>query len=142
MQRGLPVPIHTQPHGPCGRYSDGDTLPLLDATNTQHKIRLASIDSPENGQRRFACWPAGYILRTPDSCCLTYPVTEAIAAQKLALVQGWPGACVLGFRHGPCRTFLQCTNKNSPLDQGAVQNQTRNQIESGVAASGCTFVTN
>jgi endonuclease YncB( thermonuclease family) len=30
--------------------TDGDTLTLLDATNTQHKIRLAGIDSPEKGQ--------------------------------------------------------------------------------------------
>ena len=30
--------------------SDGDTLTLLDASNTQHKIRLAGIDSPEKGQ--------------------------------------------------------------------------------------------
>ena len=29
---------------------DGDTLTLLDATNHQHKIRLAGIDSPEKGQ--------------------------------------------------------------------------------------------
>ena len=28
----------------------GDTLTLLDATNTQHKIRLSGIDSPEKGQ--------------------------------------------------------------------------------------------
>jgi len=30
--------------------TDGDTLALLDATNTQHKIRLAGIDSPEKNQ--------------------------------------------------------------------------------------------
>ena len=30
--------------------ADGDTLTLLDATNTQHKIRLSGIDSPEKGQ--------------------------------------------------------------------------------------------
>lgn len=30
--------------------ADGDTLTLLDATKTQHKIRLAGIDSPEKGQ--------------------------------------------------------------------------------------------
>ena len=30
--------------------ADGDTLTLLDATNTQHKIRLAGIDSPEKSQ--------------------------------------------------------------------------------------------
>jgi endonuclease YncB( thermonuclease family) len=30
--------------------ADGDTLTLLDATSTQHKIRLSGIESPENGQ--------------------------------------------------------------------------------------------
>ena len=30
--------------------ADGDTLTLLDATKTQHKIRLAGIDSPEKIQ--------------------------------------------------------------------------------------------
>jgi endonuclease YncB( thermonuclease family) len=30
--------------------ADGDTLTLLDATKTQHKIRLAGIDSPEKRQ--------------------------------------------------------------------------------------------
>ena len=30
--------------------ADGDTLTLLDASKTQHKIRLAGIDSPEKGQ--------------------------------------------------------------------------------------------
>ena len=29
---------------------DGDTLVVLDATKTQHKIRLAGIDCPEHGQ--------------------------------------------------------------------------------------------
>ena len=30
--------------------ADGDTLTLLDAAHTQHKIRLAGIDSPEKSQ--------------------------------------------------------------------------------------------
>lgn len=30
--------------------ADGDTLTLLDTSKTQHKIRLAGIDSPEKGQ--------------------------------------------------------------------------------------------
>jgi endonuclease YncB( thermonuclease family) len=30
--------------------TDGDTVVLLDDTNTQHKIRLHGIDSPEKGQ--------------------------------------------------------------------------------------------
>jgi endonuclease YncB( thermonuclease family) len=32
------------------RIVDGDTLTVLDATNTQHKVRLAGIDCPEKGQ--------------------------------------------------------------------------------------------
>lgn len=30
--------------------SDGDTITLLDANKTQHKIRLAGIDAPEKAQ--------------------------------------------------------------------------------------------
>lgn len=30
--------------------ADGDTITILDATNTQHKIRLAGIDAPEKKQ--------------------------------------------------------------------------------------------
>lgn len=32
------------------RVTDGDTLVILDADNTQHKIRLQGIDAPERGQ--------------------------------------------------------------------------------------------
>lgn len=37
--------------------TDGDTLTLLDATNAQHKIRLAGIDAPEKRQ------PFGHICK-------------------------------------------------------------------------------
>ena len=30
--------------------ADGDTITVLDATNTQHKIRLQGIDAPEKAQ--------------------------------------------------------------------------------------------
>lgn len=36
--------------GTVVRIADGDTLTLLDAHNTQHKIRLHGIDTPERGQ--------------------------------------------------------------------------------------------
>jgi endonuclease YncB( thermonuclease family) len=32
------------------RVTDGDTIVVLDADNTQHKIRLTGIDAPERGQ--------------------------------------------------------------------------------------------
>jgi len=35
------------------RIIDGDTLVVLDASNTQHKIRLAGIDCPERKQARM-----------------------------------------------------------------------------------------
>ena len=31
--------------------TDGDTITVLDSAKVQHKIRLASIDAPENAQR-------------------------------------------------------------------------------------------
>tara|TARA_E500000305_G_scaffold111856_1_gene128347 strand:+ start:6574 stop:7314 length:741 start_codon:yes stop_codon:yes gene_type:complete len=36
--------------GTVVRIADGDTLTLLDANHTQHKIRLHGIDTPERGQ--------------------------------------------------------------------------------------------
>lgn len=36
--------------GKVVRIVDGDTLVLLDASNTQHRVRLAGIDTPERGQ--------------------------------------------------------------------------------------------
>jgi endonuclease YncB( thermonuclease family) len=32
------------------RVTDGDTIVVLDSANTQHKIRLQGIDTPERGQ--------------------------------------------------------------------------------------------
>ncbi len=32
------------------KVADGDTITVLDNTNTQHRIRLQSIDAPETGQ--------------------------------------------------------------------------------------------
>jgi endonuclease YncB( thermonuclease family) len=49
----------TQPAAPAGsqtltgrvvRIADGDTVTVLDSTNTQHRIRLQGIDAPESHQ--------------------------------------------------------------------------------------------
>ena len=47
-------PSGTQPRGVITgkviRVADGDTITILDATNTQNKIRLYGIDAPEKAQ--------------------------------------------------------------------------------------------
>ena len=43
----LPADTHT---GKVVKVVDGDTVYVLDATETQHKIRLAGIDAPERKQ--------------------------------------------------------------------------------------------
>ena len=55
--------------------ADGDTLTLLDAANTQHKIRLSGIDSPEKGQ------PFGQVCKQSLSD-LAYGRTVAVEANK------------------------------------------------------------
>ena len=56
--------------------ADGDTLTLLDATNTQHKIRLSGIDSPEKGQ------PFGQVCKQSLSG-LAYDRVVAVQSSKL-----------------------------------------------------------
>ncbi len=41
---------HYELTGRVVAIADGDTLTVLDGSNTQHKIRLAAIDAPEKGQ--------------------------------------------------------------------------------------------
>lgn len=56
--------------------ADGDTLTLLDASNTQHKIRLSGIDSPEKGQ------PFGQVCKKSLSD-LAYERVVVVEASKL-----------------------------------------------------------
>jgi endonuclease YncB( thermonuclease family) len=45
--------VKPDPHtltGKIVKMADGDTLTILDASNEQHRIRLAGIDAPEKGQ--------------------------------------------------------------------------------------------
>src|SRR5277367_3511819 len=48
------VALGAKPHyelvGRVVAIADGDTLTILDAEKTQHKIRLAGIDAPKKGQ--------------------------------------------------------------------------------------------
>lgn len=56
--------------------ADGDTLTVLDASNTQHRVRLSGIDSPEKGQ------PFGQRCKQSLSE-LTYGRTVAVESNKL-----------------------------------------------------------
>src|SRR5712664_3412906 len=47
----LSAPVGTQTlTGRVIRIADGDTITVLDATNTQHRVRLQGIDAPESHQ--------------------------------------------------------------------------------------------
>jgi endonuclease YncB( thermonuclease family) len=57
-REGKPLP-NFDLTGRVVRVADGDTLSLLDKNNTQHKIRLHGIDTPEREQRYGkAAWDA------------------------------------------------------------------------------------
>lgn len=44
----MPVPLSCS--AGVVSIADGDTVTVLDAEHTQHKVRLAGIDAPERGQ--------------------------------------------------------------------------------------------
>jgi endonuclease YncB( thermonuclease family) len=46
----VPTAVAADLQGKVVSIADGDTLTILDASNTQHKIRLAGIDAPEKSQ--------------------------------------------------------------------------------------------
>ena len=46
----LPLIAFADITGRVVAVTDGDTIKVLDNTNTQHKVRLTGIDAPEKGQ--------------------------------------------------------------------------------------------
>lgn len=73
----LATPTHAETlMGRVVGISDGDTLILLDMANTQHKIRLAGMDSPEKGQ------PFGQACKQSLSD-LAYDRVVAVESNKL-----------------------------------------------------------
>ena len=42
--------VHAGITGRVVAVTDGDTIKVLDRTNTEHKVRLTGIDAPERGQ--------------------------------------------------------------------------------------------
>lgn len=69
----LPLSVFADINGRVVSISDGDTVTILDKSNTQYKIRLAGIDAPEKKQ------PFGQRSKQSLSDC---------AYNKLALIEG------------------------------------------------------
>ncbi len=45
-----PIALADTLTGKVVKVADGDSITVLDSTNTQHRIRLQGIDAPEKGQ--------------------------------------------------------------------------------------------
>lgn len=69
--------------------ADGDTLTILDASNTQHKIRLAGIDAPEKSQ------PFGARSKQSLSHC-AYGKQVSIQGDKVDRYQRRIGKVIVG----------------------------------------------
>ena len=91
--------------------ADGDTITLLDANRTQHKIRLAGIDAPERGQ------PGGY--RSKESlAALVYEQPVRIERHRRDGLKPIVGKVWVASPDSPCRGKLDCP---MTLDAGLEQ---------------------
>ena len=111
--------------------ADGDTLTVLDATNTQHKIRLSGIDSPEKGQ------PFGQRCKQSLSD-LAYGRTVAVESNKRdrygrligkVLVDG-QDANLEQVRHGCAWHYKRYMNEQS-LDERLAYNAAEESARAG-----------
>jgi len=91
--------------------ADGDTITVLDASRTQHKIRLAGIDAPERGQ------PGG--LRSKESLSrLVYDQPVRVESQKRDRYGRIVGKVWVASPDSPCRGKRDCP---MTLDAGLAQ---------------------
>jgi endonuclease YncB( thermonuclease family) len=100
--------------------TDGDTVTVLDAQNTQHKIRLAGIDAPEKGQ------PFGSVSKESLSD-LAYGQTVNIEWQKRDKYGRLVGKIIVGGEdanleqvlRGLAWHYKEYAREQSPEDQSA-----------------------
>lgn len=91
--------------------TDGDTITLLDASKTQHRIRLSGIDAPERGQ------PGGH--RSKDSLsALVYEQPVRIEWHKRDRYDRIVGNVWVASPDAPCRGKADCP---MTLDAGLAQ---------------------
>ena len=81
--------------------NDGDTITLLDASKTQHRVRLAGIDAPERGQ------PGGY--RSKESLAkLVYDQQVRVESNKRDRYDRIVGKVWVAAPDSPCRGKPEC----------------------------------
>jgi endonuclease YncB( thermonuclease family) len=113
------------------RIVDGDTLVLLDASNTQHKVRLAGIDCPERGQP----WGTRAKQALAD---YVFDRQVTVAWSKLDRYKRVVGKVLDGERHvnlalvrdGLCWWYRKYANEQTPVDRKlyeAAETQARDQ---------------
>lgn len=81
--------------------TDGDTITVLDAGKTQHKIRLAGIDAPERGQ------PGGQRSKETLSR-LVYDQPVRVESQKRDRYERIVGKVWVASPDSPCRGKSDC----------------------------------
>lgn len=91
--------------------SDGDTITVLDASRTQHRIRIAGVDAPERGQ------PGGQ--RSKESLsALVYDQSVRVDANKRDRFGRVVGKVWVASPDSPCRGKPGCP---MTLDAGLAQ---------------------
>ena len=91
--------------------ADGDTITVLDASKTQHHIRIAGIDAPERGQ------PGGQ--RSKESLsALVYDQPVRVESQKPDRFDRFVGKVWVASPDSPCRGKPDCP---MTLDAGLAQ---------------------
>ena len=91
--------------------ADGDTITVLDASKTQHRIRLAGIDAPERGQ------PGGQ--RSKESLsALVYNQPVRVESSKRDRFDRVVGKVWVASPDSPCRGKPDCP---TTLDAGLAQ---------------------
>ena len=91
--------------------TDGDTITVLDASKTQHRIRLAGIDAPERGQ------PGGQ--RSKESLsALVYNQPVRVESSKRDRFDRVVGKVWVASPDSPCRGKPDCP---TTLDAGLAQ---------------------
>lgn len=104
--------------GKVVRIVDGDTLVVLDATNTQTKIRLAGIDCPEREQpwgQRAKQALSGYVF--DQQVTVEWDKLDRYKRVVGKILDGEQDVNLTLVRDGMCWWYRKYAREQSPVDQ-------------------------